>query len=73
MQKSKLKIQIRQPQKQKTITNTKNKKWIKISPNKEKWNKQQPILPSERWSQNIQEKLANNWESNTWTNQAHNK
>jgi hypothetical protein len=23
----------------------------------------QPILPSERWSQNIREKLANNWES----------
>ena len=33
------------------------KKLIKIPPNKEKWNKQQPILPSERWSRNIREKI----------------
>ena len=33
----------------------------------------QLILPSERWSQNIREKVANYWESNTWRNQAHNK
>ena len=71
MQKSRLKIQIRQPQKKQSQTlRLKNElKYLQIK----KWNKQQPILPSERWSQNIREKLVNHRESNTTTNQAHNK
>ena len=48
MQKSKLKIQIRQPQNKRTIKNTKNKKIIEIPPNKEKRNKQQPIYTTFR-------------------------